>query len=208
MLRPHTETCVLPIRAEFVHDERMARLFVAIDLPDDDKVALANLEGVIPRARWVEEDGMHVTLRFLGDVEGARVETVIGALSGVAAATPGFSMAVRGMGHFPPHQSPRVLWAGIDADSGLGVLQHRVEHACQRAGLEPERRKFAAHVTLVRLRPDPGNEAAAAEFLTRHALLARPRFDVRQFLLFSSVLGRQGAEYRTEAAFPLRGGDS
>lgn len=181
------------------------RLFAAIDLPEDDKRALGDLDGFLPRARWVDELTMHVTLRFLGEVEGPGVERVIDGFGAVAAATAPFSMGVRGVGQFPPNGPPRVLWAGIDADPGLAQLQRRVDQVCRRAGIERERHRFAPHVTLARLKPEPGNEPAAQAFLRAHALLARPPFEVRRFLLFSSVRARDGAIYRPEAAFPLRG---
>lgn len=181
------------------------RLFAAIELPDDDRRFLGDLDVFLPRARWVDDEALHVTLRFLGDVVGPSVERVIDGFGAVAGATAPFEIALRGVGQFPPNGPPRVLWVGVDADAGLARLHKRVDQVCRRAGLEPETRRYAPHVTLARMRPDPGNTAAVREFIETHATLSRPSFVVDRFVLFSSVRGRQGAVYRPEAAFPLRG---
>ena len=133
------------------------RSFVALTLPESNLVALqrhlAECAREAPAYRWVERDSLHLTLRFLGNLEPEALERVRDELAGVRGAP--FRLALDGRGTFGSRAAPRVVWIGVSV--GLDVcaaLAARVEAACQRAGLEPEPRRFQAHVTLARARSD------------------------------------------------------
>src|SRR4051795_9052565 len=98
----------------------MYRLFVSIELPDDVKSSLARLAGDVPGARWLEPDEMHLTVRFIGEVDGVVFDDILAALDDVR--VPSFTLGLRGVGHFPPRGEPRVLWAGLERSPELTTL--------------------------------------------------------------------------------------
>lgn len=179
----------------------MYRLFVSIELPDDVKLALARLSGDVPGARWLEPDEMHLTVRFIGEVDGLVYDDVLAALDEVRVAP--FELALRGVGHFPPRGEPRILWAGLERSDELRLLHDRVESALVRAGVEGERRKFSPHVTIARLKGTPSR--AVGSFLAMNGLFRATPFTVHEFHLYSSSLGAKRAVHRCEASYPLDG---
>lgn len=181
----------------------MTRLFVAVELPEAVREELGRLCGDVPGARWAEPDDMHLTLRFIGDVDGLGFEDVAGALASVRAAS--FEMVLRGVGHFPPRGEPRTLWAGVERSEPLTLLHDRIESALTRAGIEPERRKFHPHITLARLRGSPAR--AVGSFLARHALFHTLPIPVEEFHLVSSKLTPKHAVHRTEESYRLEAAD-
>lgn len=180
----------------------VTRLFVAIALPELVKDQLELLRRGIPRARWTRERQYHLTLRFLGEVEGPAVQLVHELLRGVRAAP--FELRLVGTGHFPPRGQPRVLWAGVPPEPHLDELQRRVEKAVRRAGLPADDRRFAAHVSLARL--DGAPLPRVVDFLRDHAGFASEPFPVDRFHLYSSVLGREGSLHTLLESFPLQAG--
>ncbi len=181
------------------YDRRMPRLFVAVDLPEEHIEILAGLCNGLPGARWVHDRQFHLTLRFLGTIEGPGAKTVADALHGVRADP--FELELEGVGHFPPRGPPRVLWAGVRASDELAELHRQVERVLRRAGLPPEDRKFAAHVTLARLVGTPLPRLLA--FLREHATLRSDPFPVTDIALYSSVLSSDGAQHHLEVSYPL-----
>lgn len=182
----------------------MYRLFVSIELPDDVKQALARLSGDVPGARWLGPDEMHLTVRFIGEVDGLVYEDVLAALDEVRVAP--FDLALHGVGHFPPRGEPKILWAGLERSDALRVLHDRVESALVRAGVEGEHRKFSPHVTLARLKGTPSR--AVGSFLAMNGLFRAEPFTVREFHLYSSSLGAKRAVHRCEASYALDGGET
>ena len=177
----------------------MPRLFVAIDLPEPVKDRLDPLCRGVPGARWVRDRQFHLTLRFLGEVEGPVFASVSEALRLVH--LPPFELGVHGVGHFPPRGRPRVLWAGVAHGPGLLEAQRQVERVLRRAGLPPAERNFAPHVTLARLNGAPLPRVVG--WLEDHAALATEAFRVERFELFSSVPGREGSQHVVEETYPL-----
>ena len=177
----------------------MIRLFVGIELPEELKERLAGICNGVPGAKWVGPENLHLTLRFIGEVTEARFADIDAALSAVRA--PGFELALSGIGHFASGKVPRVLWVGVEKSEPLAHLQGRVEAACGRAGLEPEGRKFSAHITLARM----GNVSTSrlGAFLSRDSMFKSAPFLVDEFTLFSSFLTRGGAIHRAEANYRL-----
>jgi 2'-5' RNA ligase len=175
------------------------RLFVAIDLPDRQREQLAMLANGLPGARWVAEDNLHLTLRFLGELDGSEAADVDAALAGLR--MPGFELRLEGVGHFGDGRKLRSIWAGVEASPALGRLRDKVEQAVIRAGLPPDKRKFKPHVTLARFKSNPG--AKLQDFLAEYALFRAEPFQVESFTLYSSFLSANGAIYRPEAEYPL-----
>lgn len=174
------------------------RLFAAIRPPAPVLDALLDLETHIPGARWQDEDQLHLTLRFFGEVEARQAEELATVLAGVRAAP--FALALRGVGHFETRGSPHTLWAGLAPSDPLASLQRQVESAARRAGLPPERRTFAPHITLARLNRASG---AALPFLGAHGALHGAPWQVGAFDLMESTLTPGGAEYATVRRYRL-----
>lgn len=174
----------------------MLRLFVGIELPPELKLKVSTLCAGVPEARWVDPGNLHLTLRFIGEVDEGLASDIDAALMRVEA--PRFAVALAGIGQF----GTRSLWVGVEKNPTLHHLQTKVESALQRVGLAPETRRYAPHVTLARLRPPLGQKLQA--FLSAHALFRAEPFDVRRFNLIASYLTKSGAIYEDQADYPLR----
>ena len=180
----------------------MPRLFVALELPELLTEAIGEIQAGLRDARWLDEEGLHLTLAFIGEVDGASARRIEEALSRVEA--PSLEIELHGLGHFPLRGSPRVLWVGASPASELGALAAAVRRALARAGYPPERRKFAPHVTIARFRRPPP-PPALQDYLGAYALFRTPAAPVVSVRLISSVLRPSGARYAIEADFPLAG---
>lgn len=176
----------------------MPRLFVALRPPDPVRDALIDTMDAVEAARWQSDDQLHLTLRFIGEVPTPEAEDLAGELGRIAA--PSFALRIAGVGHFARKGRAHTLWAGIAPSPELGVLQAKVERACQRVGLAPEPRKFAAHVTLARL---GGSAGSLGEWLARHGALSAPRWPVEEFQLVQSTLGASGSHYEAAVRYRL-----
>jgi 2'-5' RNA ligase len=175
------------------------RLFVGLDLPWTLKQRLAVLAGGIPGARWVPAENYHMTLRFIGEVQAHQAEEIDLALHALRGR--GFSLTLSGVGTFAKGGRDTQLWVGVQRNPALEHLQAKVETALQRAGLEPERRRFTPHVTLARL--DNAVPAKLAAFVQTHNLFRAEPFPVEHFILFSSRLGKEASVYTAEVDYPL-----
>lgn len=176
------------------------RLFAAIRPPEAVIDALLDLECDIAGARWQDESQLHLTLRFFGEVEAPQAEDIVAALAQVNA--PPFALALRGVGHFDRKGRTHTLWVGLAPSEELAALQRRVERAARRTGLLPEPRKFAAHITLARLKAASG---PVLPFLAAHGALASEPWPVETFDLMESTLAPEGAQYETVRRFRLAG---
>ena len=175
----------------------MIRLFVAIELPEDVRQRIERMCADVPGARWAEPEQMHLTLRFIGEVDGDVFREIRESL-GTVRAEP-FEMELRGVGHFPPRGEPRILWVGVQRSEELVRLRNRVESTLVRIGLEPEGRKFSPHITIARLKGTPPR--AVGSFLAQHGLFQAGPIAVDGFQLHSSTLGAKRAVYRCEASY-------
>lgn len=176
----------------------MIRLFAGLALPEAVARRLALLAGGIPGARWVEARNLHITLRFVGEVEEGVAADLHDALAALRA--PAFALALTGFGTFG-RASPNHLWAAADKAPGLLHLQAKVEQAVQHAGLAPEGRKYLPHVTLARFRDAPPGRVQ--DFMARNSPFQAGPWPVADFVLYRSHLGRGGAEYEALAEYPL-----
>lgn len=177
----------------------MHRLFIAIDLPADQRKMISEICSGLPGARWTPPDHIHLTLRFIGAVDGAVFREIAAALAGIKTAP--LVLKVKGLGCFPPRRSPRVLWLGLERNEALLHLRNRIETALVRLGLEPEHRKFSPHITIARFKePHLGK---VADFLTGHGLFELPPFPAEEYHLYSSHLTSTGAIHQIEASYPV-----
>ena len=177
----------------------MHRLFVAIDLPQEIKESLVALQEGLPGARWVGIEGLHLTLRFIGEVDGAEADDIHAALATVMGSP--FMARLESAGTFSGRGGRRVVWAGAVRDAPLKRLKRQVDAALRRAGCAPESRKFAPHVTLARLKG--ASDERTADFVAQIAPRVAAEFEVREFVLFSSRLAPGGAVHTAEAVYPL-----
>ena len=160
----------------------MIRLFVAIDLPPDVMELLAAISYGLAGAKWVEPDQLHLTLRFIGEVEGSRFMDIKEMLSTVEINQ--FPLRLKGIGHFPPRKAPRVLWVGIDKNEVLPRLRGKIETTLVKGGLPPEGRKYSPHITIARLKNTPA--VTVGNFMAANTLFASEPFLVENFYLYSS----------------------
>jgi RNA 2',3'-cyclic 3'-phosphodiesterase len=175
----------------------MHRLFVAIRPPEPVREALLDLMEGVPELRWQSDDQLHLTVRFIGEVERPVAEDVAAALQGIRFER--FSLSLNGVGKFEKHRHG-ALWASVSPKDQLKALNAKVERACQSAGLEPDRRAYHPHITLARWK---GRAQGLDRFLDQNAALSSDPWEVGEFILYESHLGREGAHYEAVMACPL-----
>jgi RNA 2',3'-cyclic 3'-phosphodiesterase len=175
------------------------RLFVALSLTNDLRQRLRTLCSGVREARWVEEQNLHLTLRFIGEVEEPELAYIMAALSSVQAES--FDLTLSGVGHFESRNRIRSLWAGIQPCSALDALQQRIESVLTRHGIAPDGRNFSPHITLARLKQVPS--AYVRDWLEGNSCFETSSFAVEDFTLFESYRARSGAIYTPLQAFPL-----
>jgi 2'-5' RNA ligase len=185
------------------------RAFVAIQPPaevvDQIKALQKRMADGISGVRWVGSEGIHLTLKFLGEIDRDRVETIGGTLVDAAAGMPPFLLTVKGVGVFPSIQRPRVIWAGAVAEAHrLFALQQAVEDGLEVAGFVRERRRFRGHLTLGRVKGRL-DSAALMSLLRREREFFIEPFPVARIILFQSQLKPTGAEYTSLVQAPLAG---
>jgi 2'-5' RNA ligase len=184
------------------------RVFFAVELSQEIAAGVRRIqEGLkahAPSVRWVRPEGIHLTLKFLGEVDSDRVEGIVHkAEDGVQAVRP-FNLGLRRCGGFPNAKNPRVIWIGVDDPSGeLKKVQTRVEEGMEELGFVREGREYAPHLTLGRLHPGKGKEtiARALDAIKESDL---GTMEVREICLFRSQLKPTGAEYTKLKVIPLR----
>ena len=180
----------------------MPRLFTGIEIPPEVALRLSALRGGLPGARWIEGSDYHVTLRFLGEVDGALAADLD---AGLAAARPRAPLTVTldGLSSFGGDR-PRSVHATVALTPDLADLQEEHERIARRAGATPERRRFTPHVTLARLGREASPEAVART-LAECGPFPRLSFTARRAALFSARTSRGGGPYLVEAAYPFEG---
>jgi 2'-5' RNA ligase len=176
----------------------MHRLFVAIRPPEFIRDLLIDAMDEGADFRWQSDEQLHLTLRFIGEVDRPVADDLAAALGRIRAAK--FDLSISGAGRFEQRNSG-ALWAGVEPKPPLAALAAKIERACQSVGLEPERRAFHPHITLARWKGRRTREVRA--FLERQRGLASETWPVEEFILYESRLSRHGAHYETVASYPL-----
>lgn len=182
------------------------RAFIAIETTAEIKSALAALQGDLRRAgadvNWTKPDNIHLTLKFLGEIDQGRLSELQSACAETAAAFQPFSLSVNGAGFFPNRQRPRTLWTGLAGEiEKLMEMQRRLDEKLAAMGFEREEKAFRPHLTIGRVR----SNANARELVARAGVYSLPAlsFDVREIVLMKSELHRAGAQYTALAKAPL-----
>lgn len=175
------------------------RTFIAIDLEAEIKKKLLaliqELEATRAAIRWVQPGGLHLTLKFLGEIDEAQAARVKAVLTAAAGHHAAFPLRLEGTGIFPGERNPRILWAGFAAEPKLIALQTELEKALESEGFAREERAFSPHLTLGRVKGSERIKNAVAE-LAKHCQEPFGAMTVRKVALFESRLHPEGAEYR------------
>lgn len=176
----------------------MIRLFVALAVPEGHRQQLSRLCHGVRDARWVAQENLHLTLRFIGEVEEPRLPEIAGALGRVKFEQ--FTLTLSGIGHFQNGRRIRSLWAGTEQCDALVQLQTRIDSALRHAEVPPDGRRFTPHVTLARLKNGAAEQVGA--WIEANALFRAEPFPVNQFVFFESYLSHTGALYSPVAEYP------
>jgi 2'-5' RNA ligase len=184
------------------------RTFIAIELPaevrEDLGALVERLRASGARLTWVRPEAMHLTLRFLGDVEPEPLERLREILAEAYAAQSRFELSVRGLGAFPNIRRPSVLWAGVaSSDDALARVQQAAERAAQAIGLPPETKAFHPHLTLARVKVASEASKVLPEWEREQGYDAGT-FPAEGVTLFSSTLTPRGAVYRPIQEYSFR----
>ena len=175
------------------------RMFVALPIPEPIRAQIALLCYGLPGARWVRAESFHISLRFLGELDGGDVEDIDALLAGIRA--PGFEIEIADVGCFSNGRQVRSVWAGVKPTAALNHLHDKVESVAVRAGLPPNGQRFTPHVTLTR--PKGISLENVRQYLEAHSLFRAPPFEATHFTLFRSFTGGEGSIYRAESEYGL-----
>jgi 2'-5' RNA ligase len=175
------------------------RLFIAIRPPISIRDRMIDAMEGVESARWQDEDALHLTLRFVGEVETPMANDLAAALAQIQ--VPAFELCVTGVGAFERKGAPHAIWGKVPHTEPLEALRQKVERACELVGLERETRRFTPHITLARLNRSAGQ---IGDWLSVWNDLAAGPWLVEDFMLYESHLGHEGSHYEAVAAYPLR----
>jgi 2'-5' RNA ligase len=185
------------------------RCFIAICLPDMLKRGLAEVQDSLKvpgiQVGWARPDGIHLTLKFLGEVEEKDISRISGALSRAVDGVAPFVGTLRGVGCFPGMSTPRVVWIGIEEPEGiLRRLQQNIEKSMEDIGFPAENRSFKPHLTLGRVRSLIHREALIRQ-IEKNKDPDLGSFEVREVHVMQSILKPEGAVHVTLASVVLKG---
>ncbi len=179
------------------------RSFIAILLPDELRLGLGKLQVRLktankPWIKWADPNGIHLTLKFLGDVSVDRIGEISRVMTEAAREIPPFQLKTQGLGAFPNLNRVQVVWLGLGGElDKLGQLHKQLESGLSRLGFTPEARAFKAHLTLARLRPQasPDERQGLGQLILSTRLEASYIIKVETISLMRSQLTREGARY-------------
>lgn len=175
------------------------RLFFAIALPDPVRITLAGFADNIAGIRWIPEANLHLTLRFIGNVDKETGDRICDAARAVS--TERFDLELNRVGAFPSARNPRVLWIGADPSPPMITLYEKLDSCLKELRLDLDERPFSPHISIGRVRR--GKRPDVDEWIEDHQRVGVPPVSVGAFHLFSSELQPQGAVYRILASYPL-----
>jgi 2'-5' RNA ligase len=184
-----------------ISESNELRLFVAVDIPEEHKTALLKTQKAFPGLPWTSARQIHLTMRFIGEVDVDQFGRVAGCLNDVSASP--FTLRTDGAGFFPDAAKPSIFWFGLRESAELLDLKQKVDMALKSSiGLSPETRNFVPHVTLLRFKSRPNDELIAL-LNAKFSSLELPEFSVGAFSLYSSQSSNSGAIYVKEAEYKL-----
>jgi 2'-5' RNA ligase len=175
------------------------RSFIAVELPDDVLSAVSRVQGQLKsygfRTKWVRPANIHVTLKFLGDIDSGTIDAIASAMVSAADGCVPISLRAKGIGVFPNTKRPRVLWAGLTGEVNLLIdLQRKLDDRLSDIGFAKERRSFKGHLTLGRFKARV-NSSEITRALTEFEDFETQSFMARELILFKSELRPSGAVY-------------
>jgi 2'-5' RNA ligase len=178
---------------------RTIRAFIAIELPPPVIALLGkiqqDLKSLRVGARWVRPENIHLTLKFLGDINPAEVEKICTAMTAAAEGVAPLTLAVGGIGVFPDLKRPRVIWVGLAGEiQPLLAFQHNLENRLSDVGFPKEKRSFKGHLTLGRFK-EPANRDTIRRAMAEYSDMENERFEAGRMVLFKSDLNPSGAVY-------------
>jgi len=181
------------------------RLFIAIEIPDEIRGTLesflAEMRGIAPQVKWVRASNLHVTLKFLGNTDAAKIGQIESALKSIRCSQP-VPLEFRSLGFFPSEKRPRVFWAGMTSSTNLPLLAADIDRAMHQLGFPLEARPFTPHLTLARFDP-PGLPPKLGAAVKQRTSANFGSLTAREFHLIESKLKSTGAEYTTLQSFPF-----
>ena len=177
----------------------MIRSFLAIELPATVQTKIGKIEEDVGSTsadvRWVSPGKIHLTLKFFGNIEESKIDSIVAAIKGPIGTAKPFHLSVRGTGAFPNLKNPRVIWIGlVDAEGILAPLQKEVESSLEKIGFEPEDRPFRPHLTLGRVKSNRGKEELIGS-VEKYREEEIGTFQVEKIVLFKSDLTPTGPIY-------------
>jgi RNA 2',3'-cyclic 3'-phosphodiesterase len=181
------------------------RLFIAVPIPNPAREQILSLLGRLREGgwpvRWVHDEGLHMTLKFFGEVAQERLDVIEEALRFAAAGAGALSLRLGDLGAFPSRARPRIIWVGMEAPPSLELLQDRIERGCEAIGFPPEGAPFQPHVTLGRVRegqrlPPGGLEDYSEGF-------EQVPFVAQELVLYESLLTTGGPRYESRLTLDL-----
>lgn len=176
----------------------MPRLFSGLEIPHTVAERLSHLNNGLKKARWIEPNDYHITLRFFGDIDERQAQDIADHFSAIR--KPPFDVELRDIRIFGG-DNPRTLYASVLPNPRLSALQSALEQMAQRAGCKPEMRKFTPHVTIARVKRV--SRDALADWLSAYGEFHHPAFKIERFAIFSAQPSKGGGPYLVEEAFPL-----
>jgi len=193
------------------HNPEEIRSFIAIELPEEVRGGLARLRNELKRnehkfVKWVNPDGLHLTLKFLGNIPSKRVTEIINAIEEVTQGVSAFHLEISGLGAFPSLRQARVFWVGIGGEvDKLSKLQQNIDSALAVLGFAKEERPFVPHLTLARLRPgaSPLERRSFGELVDSTIFEDKYHIEVEAVSLMRSQLTPAGAVYTRLSAVEL-----
>jgi 2'-5' RNA ligase len=191
-------------------DRGTIRAFLAMDPPPEVLRRIADIQGVLKKTlrdsiSWVRPEGIHLTLKFFGDITAEALQPISEVVSGQAAGTRPLHLNIKGLGVFPGIRRPQVLWLGVGGEvARLIALQRVLDQGFETCGIKQEERPFRAHLTLARIKSPQGLSGLDKVLEEKEAESAGP-FEAKGLILFKSDLTPKGAIYTVLADFPFQG---
>jgi RNA 2',3'-cyclic 3'-phosphodiesterase len=184
------------------------RIFIALDIPPEIRARMLEYaertRPLAPEARWARTEGLHVTLKFIGETSDEHVAQIKKALAAVKAVP--FAIKFAGAGFFPGAKSPRVFWIGVDGGEALSQLAARIDERVSKLGFPREERAYHPHLTLARTGSSPGSQHQLRPLASLLESEAPPQFGTmtaQEFFLYRSQPQKGGSKYTKLEKFAL-----
>lgn len=186
------------------------RSFLAFDLPEGMRDTVSRISSelrpLLPRARWIRTDNIHLTVVFLGQIPESSIEGITGVAKSTCDRYGAFDIALKGVGVFSGVRNPRVLWFGLQADlERMSHFRDALQRKLRPFGVPEEKRPFRPHLTLCRFKKGTRGGAPLAKILDAYKDFSGPFYRLRRFFLFKSDLTPTGSIYTELAQWPLSG---